>query len=196
MSLSNLPFVAESMSGHVTSLLPLRRPWWAAVMVVMLVFGFYQELAKIQLNDYLTTLTDHPSLDAASPEDRALFWSSSVPPRIVNYYEIHVPWPVFHHLSRRQLMVLKWGLAVLIVAVFFSLDALFLHVAGAWSLRGALVGIYGFVGVVMALFGALAPGEGGYAVARELLGFLQSPLPSLMLVFVQWLQQRTRAQTR
>lgn len=170
----------------------MRKPWWLAVMATMLVVGFYQELAKIQLNDYLQTLAENPQLDAMTAEDRAQFWEASVAPRVVNYYEIHEPWPLFHHASLKTLRALKWALAVGIVALFFSLDALFLRVAAAWDLRGSLVVVYAMAGVVMALFAVMAPGEAGYAVARELLGFLQSPLPSFMLVFIRWLAARSR----
>ena len=34
--------------------------------------------------------------------------------------------------------------------------------------------------------------EAGYNVAREVLGFLQSPLPSLMLVPLPWLRERAQ----
>lgn len=178
-----------SSASHNT-LLPTKRPWWVLVIAAMLVFGFYQELAKININDYITTLESHPELIPLDPAGRAAYWSSSVQPRIVQYYEIHQPWSLFHRLDMRELWALKWGLAVGIVFVFFSMDALFLRVTGAWSLRGGLVGVYLFAGAVMLLFALFAPGAAGYDVARELLGFLQSPLPSFMLVFARWLYLR------
>lgn len=160
------------------------------VIAAMLVFGFYQELAKININDYIATLEAHPELIPLDPDGRAAYWHASVPPRVVQYYEIHRPWSLFHHLDMRELWALKWGLAVAIVLVFFSMDALFLRAAGAWALRGGLVGVYLFAGGVMLLFTLFAPGAAGYDVARELLGFLQSPLPSFMLVFARWLFNR------
>ena len=54
--------------------------------------------------------------------------------------------------------------------------------------------IYAASGLVVAFFwlvdgrgGAEAP---GYNEAREVLGFLQSPMPSLMLVLLPWLRDR------
>ena len=38
--------------------------------------------------------------------------------------------------------------------------------------------------------------EAGYNVAREVLGFLQSPMPSLMLVLLPWLRERALAGQR
>jgi len=178
------------MKNNRSSLLPWRRPWWLGVIAAMLVFGFYQELVKINLNDYIVTLQQHPELASAGPTERAAFWAQEVPPRIIQYYEIHEPWTAFHEMSLQTLFALKWALAVLIVVIFFSLDALFLRTADAWALRGGLVGVYLMTGLMMLLFAAFAPGDGGYAVARELLGFLQSPLPSFMLVFARWAMGR------
>jgi len=171
-------------------LLPLRRPWWLAIIAAMLVFGFYQELVKINLNDYIKTLEAHPELESWNPQERAAFWENQIEPRIVQYYEIHTPWSAFHSMDMTELLALKWSMAVLIIVVFFSMDALFLRASDAWSLRTGLLAIYLFVGLVMLLFAAFAPGDGGYSVARELLGFLQSPLPSFMLVFMRWIYLR------
>jgi len=171
-------------------LLPLRRPWWLAVIAAMLVFGFYQELAKINLNDYIQTLETHPELQTLNPHERAAFWSNQIETRIVQYYEIHEPWSAFHNMDMTQLLALKWSMSVLIILVFFGMDALFLRASDAGSLRAGLLAIYLFVGLVMLLFASFAPGEGGYSVARELLGFLQSPLPSFMLVFMRWIYLR------
>ena len=151
--------------AQTTPLLPIRRPWWLLVIAAMLVFGVEQELAKIHLNDYIDTLEAHPELQAMSPAERATYWDAAVPPRVVQSYEIHAPWPIFHTLDLAILWAIKWSLAVSIVLVFFAMDAWFLRVTGAWSLRKGLVGVYAFMGAVMSLFAAFAPGEAGYAVA-------------------------------
>ncbi len=77
---------------------------------------------------------------------------------------------------------------------FFALDALFLRAAGVGDRWKLLLMMYAASGGVVALFwvvdgrgGAEAP---GYNVAREVLGFLQSPMPSLMLVLLPWLRDR------
>jgi MFS superfamily sulfate permease-like transporter len=93
-------------------------------------------------------------------------------------------------MSFTALRLLKWLLGAGILALFFTLDALFLRVTGNGDLRTALLGVYAFVGTLMLVIAALAPGSAGYDVARELLGFLQSPLPSFMLVFVRWMLAR------
>ena len=91
----------------------------------------------------------------------------------------------------------KWGLMVAIVPSFFVLDALFLRAVGVGDRWRILLLIYGVSGLVVAVFwfldgrsGAVDP---GYNVAREVLGFLQSPMPSLMLVLLPWLRDRALA---
>jgi hypothetical protein len=44
----------------------------------------------------------------------------------------------------------------------------------------------------MAAFLVLVPGRAGYSVAHEFLAFLQSPLPSLLIVLVPSLFERMR----
>jgi len=83
------------------------------------------------------------------------------------------------------------------VLCFFALDALFLRAAGVGERWKLLMLIYAASGVVTALFwlldGQAGETEAGYNVAREVLGFLQSPLPSLMLVLLPWLRERALA---
>ena len=52
-------------------MLPRRRPLWLLVLAVMLIFGFYQEKAKIQLNHYVQVLQENPGVASMSPELRA-----------------------------------------------------------------------------------------------------------------------------
>jgi hypothetical protein len=181
-------------------LLPWRKPWWLLVVAAMILAGYGQTWGKSQLNCYMQALRENPQLNAMEPEQRALFWMKNTPRLTVmkvDYYENQNPWPLLHHASFKTLWIVKWTLALGIVVLFFSLDALFLKVADAWHLRAALATIYLIVCAMMGLFlslapGEFAPGEGGYDVATELLGFLQSPLPSFMLVFVRWLHARGR----
>ena len=181
-------------------LLPWRKPWWLLVVAAMILAGYGQTWGKSQLNCYMQALRENPQLNAMEPEERALFWTTNSPTLTViqvDYYENQEPWPLLHHASFKTLWFVKWTLALGIVLLFFTLDALFLKVADAWHLRAALATIYLIVCAMMAIFlglapGEFAPGEGGYDVATELLGFLQSPLPSFMLVFVRWLHARGR----
>jgi hypothetical protein len=175
-------------------MLPRKRPLWLLVLAVMLVFGFYQERAKIQLNHYTQVMQENPELESFSEEVRAQWWQENPQPRRIHYYIMHGTWSGFHTMSISQLRYLKWGLSLLILVVFFALDGLFLQTTGHFERWPWLFVMYGLSGAIMAAFIALMPGKSGYGVAHEFLAFLQSPLPSLFIVLVPSLIERMRVE--
>jgi len=110
------------------------------------------------------------------------------------FYEKETPWPLLNRASPslQTLNIIHWISNLGFIVLFFFLDSLFLRVANAKRLRGALILIYLITGLLMVLFRAFSAGIEGKQVAGELLGFLQSPLPSFMLVFIRWLHARGR----
>jgi len=85
----------------------------------MLVFGFYQEKAKIQLNHYAEVIQQNPELCEMSPEMRTVWWNENPQPRRIHYYIMRGTWSGFHGMSLTQLKGLKWGLSVAILLIFF-----------------------------------------------------------------------------
>lgn len=183
------------MNEAVRPMLPLRRPTWLLVLAVMLVFGFYQEKAKIQLNHYAEVVQQNPELCEMSPEMRAVWWNENPQPRRIHYYIMRGTWSGFHGMSLTQLKGLKWGLSVAILLIFFALDGLFLKTTGHIERWPWLVVMYGLAGGVIAVFIAVVPGKSGYGVAHEFLAFLQSPLPSLFIVLVPSLLERMQVRS-
>ena len=127
-------------------------------------------------------------------EARKDWWDRFAPLSENNFYVTRDTFDVFHWWDAEDLLRAKWMLMVLILMGFFALDALFLRAAGVGDRWKLLLMMYAASGGVVALFwvldgrgGAEAP---GYNVAREVLGFLQSPMPSLMLVLLPWLRDR------
>ncbi|MDE0918394.1 MAG: hypothetical protein OSA04_08795 [Flavobacteriales bacterium] len=147
-----------------------------ALLILMLAFGYVQENTKVRLNAY------------RSVADRSVgFYDLSLEDRNSLTRTLHVP-NFIHELSKPSLVKLKWVLSASILLIFFLLDALFLKVSalpGAPSSAPWLVLIYIGVSIPMFAFLFLSPGpnSSSYAVSRELLGFLQSPLPSLLLAY-------------
>ena len=147
-----------------------------ALLILMLAFGYVQENTKVRLNAY------------RSVADRSVgFYDLSLEDRNSLTRTLHVP-NFIHELSKPSLVKLKWVLSASILLIFFLLDALFLKVSalpGAPSSAPWLVLIYIGVSIPMFSFLLLSPGpsSSSYAVSRELLGFLQSPLPSLLLAY-------------
>ena len=113
------------MNEAVRPMLPLRRPTWLLVLAVMLVFGFYQEKAKIQLNHYAEVIQQNPELCEMSPEMRTVWWNENPQPRRIHYYIMRGTWSGFHGMSLTQLKGLKWGLSVAILLIFFAILLLF-----------------------------------------------------------------------
>jgi len=173
-------------------MLPRRRPLWLLVLAVMLVFGFYQEKAKIQLNHYVEVLQQNPGVAEMPPELRAKWWDVNPQPKRIHYYIMQGTWDGFHSMNLNQLKSLKWWLSIFILLVFFALDGLFLQTTGHLNRWPWLVVMYGLAGAIMAVFIVLVPGKSGYGVAHEFLAFLQSPLPSLFIVLVPSLIERMK----
>jgi len=147
-----------------------------ALLILMLAFGYVQENAKVRLNAYRAVADHSEGFYDLPSEDRNSLTRT-----------MHVP-HFIHELSKSSLIQLKWVLSVSILIVFFLLDALFLKVSAlpdAPSSAPWLVLIYIGVSIPMFSFHFLSPGpnSSSYAVSRELLGFLQSPLPSLLLAY-------------
>jgi hypothetical protein len=175
-------------------MLPRRRPLWILVLAVMLIFGFYQEKAKIQLNHYVQVLQENPGVASMSPELREKWWHVNQQPKRIHYHIMQGTWSGFHAMSRTQLGRLKWAMSLVILVVFFALDGLFLKATGHLERWPWLVVMYALAGGIMVVFIALVPGKSGYGVAHEFLAFLQSPLPSLFTVLVPSLIERIRVE--
>lgn len=189
----------------VGPLLPMRKPWWLAVLAAMVVFGYVQEDVKIKLNHYMAVGERYSDFYTYKYEEcdwdgqcmydaRKDWWDRFAPKTRNNFYVTGHTYDIFHHWGKKEMVRAKWGLMVVILMCFFVLDALFLRAAGVGERWKLLFLVYAASGLVVMVFWAV-DGRGGaedpgYNVAREVLGFLQSPMPSLMLVLLPWLQER------
>ena len=147
-----------------------------ALLILMLAFGYVQENTKVRLNSYRAVADYSVGFYDLSSEDRNSLTHTLDVPNFI------------HELSKPSLVKLKWMLSASILLLFFILDALFLKVSalpGAPSSAPWLVLVYICVSIPMFsfLFLSSGPHSSSYAVSRELLGFLQSPLPSLLLAY-------------
>ena len=190
---------------QVRPLLPIRRPWWAFILCGMVVFGYVQEDVKIKLNHYMAVGDFYSDFYTYKYEEcewdpeciykaRRDWWNRAAPKSRNNFYVSRDTFDVFHRWDREQMLRAKWVLMVLIVGGFFLFDALFLRTAGVGERWKLLFVIYAASGLVVLTFylldGRGGPEEHGYNVAREVLGFLQSPMPSMLLVLLPWLRER------
>ena len=165
------------------------RPWWALVLLAMLGFGLLQEQSKIKVNHYLK-VGDEAGFWEDESSMREAWWTSHAPVGRHNFYVSRDTWPFFHGLSRGELVAFKWALSGAILLIFFVLDVLFLRTTGVGDRVPWLVLIYLVASVPMVGLAFSRPGEPWYALARDMLGFLQSPLPSVMVLTIPWFLDR------
>ena len=116
-------------SGRSKPLLNWRRPWWLVVLGAMLGFGLLQEQSKIKVNHYLRVGDARQFWDDDAPT-RTAWWDAHAPVGRHNFYVSRETWPLFHGMTRSQLVTFKWGLSAAILLIFFVLDVLFLRATG------------------------------------------------------------------
>lgn len=195
----------EDVSFGNGRLLPVRRPWWIVVLAVMIGFGYIQEDTKVKLNHYIEVGDRYLDFYDFGHEEcgwdadcmaakRKEWWDGYAPLCRTNFAHTRETFSVFHRWNGEHMLRAKWGLMAAIVLCFFVLDALFLRAAGVGDRWRLLLLVYAASGVVVVVFWVLdgrgGAEQAGYNVAREVLGFLQSPMPSLMLVLLPWLRER------
>ena len=181
--------MTEHASEGAHLIMSLRKPWWFMVLLTMLGFGLIQEQSKIKVNHYLQ-VGDSEQFWNQEAHLRKMWWEQSAPLGRYNFYVSRDTWGVFHYFDRSQIIQFKWGFSAAIMLIFFALDVLFLRATGVSHRVPWLVLIYVTAGVPMVGLGCSVPGESWYALARDMLGFLQSPLPSVFVVLVPWLLSR------
>ena len=152
-------------------------------VIATLALGFFQERVKISINFNLKSaglIADYDSLDA---ESRMRAIQKSKIGRPYDYYYSHNSVNLLYRLNARELVVLKWLASVLFVFTHLGLGLWLLKalrlamcrwlVQGYALLFGAAAVVY-IIGVVL--------GVDFYLLARRIVGFLQSPLPVLVLI--------------
>ncbi len=165
------------------------------LLPLMLLLGFAQEMVKVNVNFYLDETARYPEFYSLSVEERKSWLDEQRLDAPFNYYYSHRPIDALHQFSRSELNMLKWGLAVFFIAVNILLNLLFLKWAFndpfftkllLWMMAACFV-LAGFFLVGGKL---IHMDEPGYNVARKILGFMQSPIPALLLFIVGRLRQR------
>ena len=179
----------EHAPRHVGPILSTGWPWWLPVLLAMLAFGLLQEQSKVKVNHYLN-VGDEAGFWEDESTEREAWWNGNAPVGRHKMYVSRQTWTFFHGLSRGELVAFKWILSGVILLIFFALDVLFLRTTGAKHRVPWLILIYFVVSVPMMGLVLSTPGAAWYALARDMLGFLQSPLPSVMVLTIPWFLDR------
>ena len=163
----------------------LRKAWWVFLLVIAL--GFFQERFKVALNRYIEQSQNHPEFFLWDTQEKTAFIEKSSPYIPYDYYYNHESFSLFHELSLSQLTALKW----LATAIFIFLNGYFgwliikhLH----WK-QSKNFYLWLHVGVLILALLIYSNGiligfrDEGYGAARRLVGFLQSPIPAIIVWF-------------
>lgn len=166
------------------------RKWLLRIAVVLffIVIGFLQEWVKVNVNWFIDHLPYVPNYDSLSAEDRLAALSVLNYDAPYDYYYSHTTIESLANLTTGRLVLLKHAIALGLAALYFGLNMLvFKRILRKPELNKILVYIYiGISFIVAAFFGyyfLVEQYSAVYNVGRELLGFLQSPLP-LVVVFL------------
>jgi hypothetical protein len=164
------------------------REWILRVMVVVIFIavGFFQEWLKVNINWFIDHIAYVPNYNALSPADRLEELAKMSYNAPYDYYYSHSTISQLASFTSKQLSVLKYGIAVTLVVVYFMLNRFTIQrILRREGLTVFLRYIYICIAATVALFFGMyflwKPEIAMYNVGRELLGFLQSPMPVIVL---------------
>jgi hypothetical protein len=149
--------------------------------------GAVQENWKIDINYILDLHVHVPNYESLPVAERAATLKSKHPYMPYDYYFNHTNNNWILALSIKQLKVLKWLLTIGFVGLFFFFN---LRIIKTFPEAQAIVGtyMYGYILAFVVSFAIylagkwVGLGDTTYAVAREVVGGLQSLIPSMILV--------------
>jgi hypothetical protein len=175
-------------------------------IAAFVVIGFAQERLKVSLNHYLEVTEAYPEFFELPPNRRDAWLDQKKINAPHDYYYNHARVGLYHHLNRKQLTLLKWGMAMFFAVLHFALAVgVVLYLTGVKDkppknlsprrmLLKSLLFLYtvAVIGVLVffVLMRLVQHPDAAYAVARKLLGFMQSPMP-LIIVLFGWRLQRS-----
>ncbi|MCH2197542.1 MAG: hypothetical protein MK081_02080 [Flavobacteriales bacterium] len=182
--------------------------WLAFTIIpVFIVLGFVQEMVKVNVNYYLEQTSNVPGFYNGTYEQRKQWMEDHRIDAPFDYYYSHRPIDWLHHLSLGQLSKLKWGLAVFFIGIHFTLNVLFLRLyfrASEEKQRKQakrflpMLYIVSFVLAGIFLVGGKLIGMDvpSYNISRKILGFMQSPMPAILLILLIPLAARFEEQRK
>lgn len=168
------------------------RNWWMGVCILaMIFFGYYQENVKVAINYRIALIEKFPELDALAPDDKEKRAEELTPFSTIDYYYGHARIGWVNYFSLSGLRQMKWWLTLLFALCFLALNILLATLMGMQKQvlrRLALMYLFLFASALLVFFLGKVTGFAGecYAIARKMVGLLQSPLPLMTI----WLSRK------
>jgi hypothetical protein len=159
---------------------------------IFITVGFFQDYLKVNINHYADTAQQIPGFFQLDPNQRELALHQATPDFPFDYYYSHSKFGALNSMTESGIVRFKWEVAFFFVFVHLAL-VLWAYRHMNWP-KNRLYAAIGFYFLCLAASGgfwtlgkAIGSPQQGYAVARRLLGFLQSPLPLVLTLMAAWL---------
>lgn len=163
----------------------LRKTWWVFILIVAL--GFFQERFKVALNFYLEASQMAPHFFELSDAEKELQIEGSRLEIPFDYYHNHESFELFHSMSLMHLKATKWLATAIFIFLNGYLGWLVLRYLRWKDAKPFYLWLHvSVLALALLLFAsgqALGYLQEGYAAARKLVGFLQSPTPAIIVAF-------------
>lgn len=171
------------------------RNWAISGLVIMgLVLGFVLENQKIAINFLLEYGERFPEFFNLSVAEKISWVEAWKAERVADYFFAHSTPEWLYAFDFAGLVRIKWTLAVLAILVFSTINLGILQLAFSQikitRYAGAFLAAILLICCGIFILGKLLQSPGFYAVARELLGGLQSLVPLMILFPAAWLLLR------
>lgn len=167
-------------------------------ILAMILFGYYQENVKVAMNYRIALTEKYPELDNLPPVEKERRAEELTPFSTIDYYYGHarISWINYFNLS--TLRQLKWWLTLLFAICFLGLNALLavcLEMDKSVLKRLVLMYVFLFLAALSVFAIGKISGFAGecYAIARKMVGLLQSPLPLITIWLSRKLIQRNES---
>ncbi len=165
------------------------------LLISGVVFGFFQEYLKINVNFMI---------EAGESIPRFYEMDISTKKAWVEYYQKTAPQDFYHKpktiealfgMNYGSLIKIKWALAISFVVVYLILNSIIIRLAtgnrAAMLWIGYLYIVFFGLALIIFLVGKLTPySESTYIMSREILGGLQSLVPLMFMAPAIWLSNR------
>jgi hypothetical protein len=158
-----------------------------AALALSIMFGFYQENVKIDINYQLEFGEKYPGFFQQTPEIRKQMIQEKTPYAPFDYYYSHPRIEWLNHFSQEQLGIAKWiwTLIATMVFLFFNGCILYLLYRERILLRWLIFAYSGAFALALVIFACgkiVGHQDEFYAISRKVMGALQSLVPVMIFI--------------
>ena len=161
------------------------------IVILSLGVGFFMEWFKVDVNWVLEKSETIPDFFELNPEERFLALNESPKGAVYDYYHNHRHIFILNYFSKGQLWALKWGSTLVFCGLFLILSRELLRLFKSPHLKELhLIYFSGLIIAISAYAAGKLLGLDLYPFSRLIVGFLQSIIPSAILIILGLYKKR------